>query len=152
MPWKVSGVMEQRKQFVAEYASGEWTMTDLCRAFNISRPTGYELLRRYAAGGEQGLGEQSRAPERHPNQTALEVEQSVVQLRRQHPRWGPRTLRARLQALQPAMAWPAASTIGSLLDREGLTRHRRKRRIPRHNCFWRLIRCVRATPCWRVFI
>jgi len=120
--------MEQRKQFVAEYASGEWTMSDLCRAFNISRPTGYELLRRYVAGGEPALREQSRAPERHPNQMATQVEQAVLQLRREHPRWGPRTLRARLQALQPAMVWPAASTIGSLLDREGLTRHRRKRR------------------------
>lgn len=31
MPWKVSGVMERRQQFIREYESGEWTMTDLCR-------------------------------------------------------------------------------------------------------------------------
>ena len=56
------------------------------------------------------------------------MEEAIVELRRQHPRWGPRTLRGRLQTLFPQVRWPAASTIGRLLDREGLTRHRRKRR------------------------
>jgi transposase InsO family protein len=120
--------MERRQQFLAEYESGEWTMTDLCRAHGISRPTGYDVLWRYEVGGELGLEEQSRAPGRHPNQTAVEIEQQVLQLRRQHPRWGPRTLRAKLQQLQPKLSWPAASTIGTMLDREGLTLPRRKRR------------------------
>src|SRR5271165_2935843 len=61
MPWKVSGVVERRKQFLAEYQSGQWTMTDLCRAYGISRPTGYAVLRRYEQDGEPGLEEQSRA-------------------------------------------------------------------------------------------
>src|SRR5271167_4290919 len=128
MPWKVSGVVERRKQFLAEYQSGQETMTDLCRAYGISRPTGYEVLRRYREGGELGLEEQSRAPRRHPNQTPTKIEQQVLQLRREHPRWGPRTLRERLQKLHPNEPWPAASTIGAMLDREGLTLHRRKRR------------------------
>ena len=120
--------MERRQQFLAEYESGDWTMTDLCRAYGISRPTGYEVLWRYEAGGERALEEHSRAPGRHPNQTAAEIEQQVLQLRRQHPRWGPRTLRAKLQQLQPKLSWPAASTIGAMLDREGLTLPRCKRR------------------------
>jgi transposase InsO family protein len=128
MPWKLSGVVERRKQFVAEYGSGEWTMTELCRAYGISRPTGYEVLRRYQREGAAGLAEQSRAPERHPNQTAAEIEEQVLALRRQHARWGPRTLKAKLQQTRPQVVWPAASTIGALLDREGLTLHRRKRR------------------------
>jgi transposase InsO family protein len=128
MPWKVSGVVERRQQFLAEYASGQWTMRDLCRAYGISRPTAYELLRRHEAEGEAGIGDRSRAPRRHPNQTPAEVEQAVLQLRRQHPRWGPRTLQARLKKVQPQVVWPAASTIGAMLDREGLTLHRRKRR------------------------
>src|SRR5580658_5359126 len=101
MPWKVSGVVERRKQFVAEYRSGEWTMTDLCWAYGISRPTGYAVLRRYEQAGEPGLEDQSRAPQRHPNQTSAEIEQRVLELRRQHARWGPRTLRAKLQDLHP---------------------------------------------------
>ena len=128
MPWKVSGVVERRQQFLAEYESGEWTMTDLCRAYGISRPTGYAVVKRYEANGERGLEEQSRAPQRHPNQTPAEIEQQVLALRRQHPRWGPRTLKELLQREHSAGHWPAASTIGAMLAREGLTQHRRKRR------------------------
>jgi transposase InsO family protein len=128
MPWKVSGVVERRQEFLADYVSGQWTMTDLCRAYGISRPSGYQVLRRYASDGELGLEEQSRAPGRHPNQTPPAIEQQVLELRREHTRWGPRTLRAKLQQLHPRVSWPAASTIGAMLDREGLTLHRRKRR------------------------
>ena len=150
MPWKLSGVVERRKQFVAEYGSGEWTMTELCRAYGISRPTGYEVLRRYQREGAAGLAEQSRAPERHPNQTPAEIEEQVLALRRQHARWGPRTLKAKLQQTRPQVVWPAASTIGALLDREGLTLHRRKRRKAEPALRWgtlpiRLSRCEAGT-------
>ena len=128
MAWKVSGVVEQRKQFVAEYLSGQGTMTELCQAYEISRPTGYAVVRCYARCGELGLEERSRAPRRHPNQTPVEIEQAVLELRREHPRWGPVKLRAKLEKREPQQAWPAASTIGTMLDREGLTQHRRKRR------------------------
>ena len=128
MSWKVSGVVERRKQFVAEYQSGERTMTELCQAHGISRPTGYAVLRRHTLYGEPGLEERSRAPRRHPNQTPGKIEQVVLELRREHPRWGPVKLRAKLEKLEPQQAWPATSTIGAMLDREGLTRHRRKRR------------------------
>lgn len=128
MPWKVSGVVEKRKQFLAEYQSGEWTMTDLCRVYGITRPTGYEVLRRYAREGEAGLEEQSRAPKRHPNQTPTEIEEQVLTLRRKHPCWGPRTLKKVLETRNSGIGWPAASTIGEMLDREGLTQHRVKRR------------------------
>jgi transposase InsO family protein len=128
MPWKVSGVVEKRKQFLADYASGEWTMTDLCRAYEITRPTGYAVLRQYAREGDAGLEERSRAPKRHPNQTSPEIEEQVLALRRKYPRWGPRTLKKLLERQNSQTAWPAASTIGQMLDREGLTQHRVKRR------------------------
>ena len=128
MPWKVSGVVERRQQFLAEYLSGQGTMTELCEIYGISRPTGYALLRRWQQEGEAGVEERSRAPRRHPNQTAAEIEQQVLQLRREHPRWGPRTLQSSLQQRWPQRRWPAASTIGTMLEREGLTIARRKRR------------------------
>src|SRR5471030_3225411 len=121
MPWEVSGIVEKRKQFLADYESGEWTMTDLCRAYEITRPTGYAVLRRYTRAGEAGLEEQSRAPKRHPNQTPTAIEEKVLALRRKHPRWGPRTLKELLERQNQRIAWPAASTIGEILDREGLT-------------------------------
>jgi transposase InsO family protein len=128
MPWKVSGVVEKRKQFLADYESGEWTMTELCRVYGITRPTGYAVLRRWVQDGDAGLEERSRAPQKHPNQTPAEIEEQVLALRRKHPRWGPRTLKKVLETRDGEIAWPAASTIGDMLDREGLTQHRVKRR------------------------
>jgi transposase InsO family protein len=128
MPWKVSGVVEQRKQFIAEYESGEWTMTELCRAYGISRQAGYNVLARYRCAGLSGLEQHSRAPHRHPNQTLAQLEEMVLELRRLRMRWGPRKLKAWLEREWPDEAWPAASTIGELLAREGLVLKRRKRR------------------------
>ena len=94
MPWKVSGVVEKRRQFVAEWLSENWTMTELCARHGISRQAGYNTLERYEQANWEGLAEQSRAPRRHPNQTPAEIEQQIVELRHQHMRWGPRKLKA----------------------------------------------------------
>ena len=51
MPWKVSGPMEERLAFVHAYRSGLYTMSDLCRRFDISRQNGYKWLARYQAEG-----------------------------------------------------------------------------------------------------
>jgi transposase InsO family protein len=48
--------------------------------------------------------------------------------RRKHPTWGPVKVRAWLERHAPEVVWPAASTIGELFEREGLTVKRRLRR------------------------
>jgi len=128
MPWKVSGVVEQRREFIREYETGQWTMSELCRAYGISRPTGYALWHGYESEGEAGLEDRSRAPQRHPNQTPAALEEQVLGLRWAHMRWGPRKLKAYLEREQPGESWPAASTMGALLQREGLVRAPKKRR------------------------
>lgn len=90
--------------------------------------TGYVWLRRYRAMGLEGLLERNRAAQRHPNQTSAAVEQAVLELRQAHMRWGPRKLKRVLERDQPSRGWPAASTIGALLKREGLVVARKKRR------------------------
>jgi hypothetical protein len=52
----------------------------------------------------------------------------VFQLRQAHMRWGPRKLKRVLERDEPGRSWPAASTIGELLKREGLVVARKKRR------------------------
>jgi transposase InsO family protein len=128
MCWRASGVVDQRRKFVQEYASGDWTMSELCRFYEISRESGYKWVKRSQAEGDEGLEDRSRAPRRHPNQTAAEIEQQVLQLRSKRPTWGPRKLRKSLHSRQPDVAWPVLSTMGELLKREGLTVPRRKRR------------------------
>ena len=120
MPWKESSVLDQRKEFVGEYEGGLVTMAELCRIYEISRETGYKWVQRYQEQGWKGLEDLSRSPQRHPNQTAPELEERIVDLRRAHPRWGARKLRAYLEQRYSRVKWPAASTIGDLLQREGL--------------------------------
>jgi len=113
MPWKASGVVEERARFVVEYESGEWTMAELCRHYGISRKTGYKIVARWEQSGAAGLEDRSRAPERHPNQTAVETAAAVLALRRTHMRWGPRKLRCWLEDRYPRQTWPAPSTDNS---------------------------------------
>lgn len=128
MPWNVSGVVEKRLEFIRDYETGDWSVSQLCRIYGISRVTGHAVLRRWHQAGEAGLAERSRAALVHPNQTPPEIEQLVLGLRREHPLWGPRKLKVVLGQRHPELVIPAASTMGSMLDREGLTHRRRKRR------------------------
>ncbi len=91
------------------------------------RPVTY-WLRRYQQGGLEALQDRDRAPERHPNQTPEGTEAAVLELRRAHMRWGPRKLKRVLERESPQRPWPAASTIGAMLAREGLVIPRKKRR------------------------
>src|SRR6266705_1960448 len=127
MPWKVSSVMEEKLRFVFEYELGERSMTELCQRYEIARETGYVLLRRYRAAGAAGLVEHSRAAHRHGNQTPEEIERLVLELRQAHMRWGPRKLKRILERDEPGRSWPAASSIGAMLKREGLVVARKKR-------------------------
>jgi len=102
-------------------------MTTLCARHEISRQAGYNTLTRYECGGWEGLEERSRAARRHPNQTPAETERRIVALRQEHMRWGPRKLKAVLESQQPERSWPATSTMGELLRREGLVIPRKKR-------------------------
>lgn len=120
--------MEEKLRFVYEYERDEQTMTELCEAFEIARETGYVWLRRYRQWGVGGLLERDRGARRHPNQTPVELEQRIVELRQAHMRWGPRKLKRVLERDQAGRKWPAASTIGALLKREGLVVGRKKRR------------------------
>jgi len=119
--------MEEKLRFVFEFESGEHTMTELCQQYEIARQTGYVWLWRYRQAGVPGLVERSRAAHRHRNQTPEEIERMVLELRQAHMRWGPRKLQRVLERDEPGRAWPATSTIGELLKREGLVVARKKR-------------------------
>src|SRR5579863_6559849 len=126
MPWKASSVMEEKLRFIFQHDAGE-SMTELCHKFGISRETGYVWLRRYQQTGVAGLCELNRAAHRHANQTPKDIEEMILELRQTHMRWGPRKLKRILERDKPGRTWPASSTIGSLLKREGLVVARKKR-------------------------
>ena len=97
MPWKRVDVMEERVRFVARALAPDRNMSELCRQFGISRPTGYQWVGRYQEGGSFAkLSEHSRRPHRSPRQTPEAVEERVVELRRRYG-WGARKLAVLLE-------------------------------------------------------
>jgi putative transposase len=128
MPWKETCAMDQRVALIADWRRDEWTMTDLARRYGISRKTAYEWTGRYEADPAHGLAERSRAPHRHGRAHASDVRAAVLALRRTHPHWGPKKLRAILQDRVPDTTWPAASTMGDWLQQAGVRAPRRRTR------------------------
>ena len=120
--------MDQRVAFIADWLRAEWTMTELAERYGISRKTAYKWVERYAEDPEQGLVERSRAPKTHGRAMAEAVRAAILALRRVHPRWGPKKLRAVLGERDARQVWPAASTMGDLLRREGVSQPRRRPR------------------------
>jgi putative transposase len=88
MPWRESCAMDERMRFIVDCRSNEWTMTELCERYEISRNTGYRWLGRYQLEGPTGLAERSRAPASHGRATPEHLAQAVVGLRRERPTWG----------------------------------------------------------------
>jgi len=128
MPWQEVCPMDEKMRFIGALLAAEESMTELCERFGISRKTGYKLRARYLAEGAAGVAERSRAPRVVPWAISEAQAQAIVGVRRAHPSWGPKKLRARLRERAPAQGWPAPSTIGELLRREGLSQPRKRRR------------------------
>ena len=156
MPWKDTTAMEHKIEFIHEWLSNQYTVTELCEAFGISRATAHKYIRRFCKEGHLGLGERSRAPRCHPNQTDPEVEQQIIQLRKQHPRWGADKIWKLLQYDFELDLIPTTMTINNIMKRNGLIlpRKRIKRIKTRETTrFWHEIRvrcCV--TNCVIVLV
>jgi putative transposase len=130
MPWRETSPMEQRLEFVREYESGLFTMTELAAQYGISRKTGYKWLAQYEAAGILGLQDRSRRPHHHPHAIAPTLVDAILAMRRRHPHWGPKKLRTLARRHDAEAPWPAESTIALLLKRRGLIAPRRRRRLP----------------------
>jgi transposase InsO family protein len=131
MPWQEICPVDQRVRFIREHQRGELTMTELCQGFGVSRRTGYKWLGRFEEQGREGLRDRSRAPHSHPNETDLITQGVVVELRRAHPTWGPKKIRAWLGKKWPRHDWPRVSTMGDILRRHGATSTQpRPQRVP----------------------
>lgn len=128
MGWTETCAVEERMHFVVAVQKHEESFAAVCRRFGVSRRVGYKWLERFEEEGAAGLFDRSRAPRHHPQSIAEKIAERCLEVRRAHPSWGPLKVRAYLERRAPATDWPAASTIGELFDREGLTVKRKIRR------------------------
>lgn len=133
MTWKETEPVEQRKEFVRMYLKRRYEMTRLCALFEISRKTGYRTIARFEEAGWEGLKDRSSAPHSHPNATDPSMAERIIKAKKRHANWGPDKLLDWLRRKQPEeLHWPAVSTAGEILKREGLVRPRPKRRAVTH--------------------
>jgi transposase InsO family protein len=125
MAWKTMDVKEQRVRFVVAAARREKPLVALCREFEISRPTGYLWLKRYEKSGLAGIAELSRRPHHSPERTPAELEERVVQVRKQYPDWGARKLKVVLDREKVQLTH---SAIQRILARRDLIREQDRHR------------------------
>lgn len=128
---------ELKRLFLDDYLSRVFSMTELCAQYGVSRQSGYVLVERFRREGYGCVEPRSHAPHRPGRMTEEALVAQIVAAREAHPHWGPRKLKAWLEARAPDLVWPAASTIGDVLKRTGLIvpRRRRQRPLPRTKPF-----------------
>jgi putative transposase len=118
--------MDERMKFVARLLEGD-SMAALCKEYGISRKTGYKIWDRYQTCGVQGLTDRSRRPIRYAHQLPMQIEQTILTIKREKPTWGARKIREKIARKYPDVKLPANSTIHAVLDRHGLVQTRAKR-------------------------
>jgi transposase InsO family protein len=140
------GLVEQRYAAVLEVINDGATVTDVARRNGVSRQAVHEWLVKYANHGLAGLVDQSSKPLSCPHQMDPVVEARIVELRREHPGWGPRTIEHRLgrEGIVPV---PGRSSIYRCLIRHGLvTPQARKRKRADYRRWER----TRAMELWQM--
>jgi transposase InsO family protein len=120
------GVVEQRYQAVLEVLGGA-TVTDVARRYGVARQTVHGWLRRYADQGLAGLVDRSSKPVSCPHQTPAEVEARIVEMRRAHPGWGPRTIVYHLER-EGVVPLPSRSAVYRTLVRHRLIDPQQRKR------------------------
>lgn len=130
MPFTETCRMQERVRMLAEYDTGNWSVSELCRRYGVCRDTFYAWRSRRAGGAADWFVDRSHAPLRCPQRTAEGLKQEIVALRRRFPYLGARKLLAKLQRQAPEIVWPAASTMGDILKRAGLIAPVKRRRRP----------------------
>ncbi len=130
MPWKETTTMEQKVEFICEWLTQKYIITELCKAFEISRPTAYKMIYRYGNFGIEGLRERSSTPINHPYKTKKVIEKNILQLKEKYPRWGAKKIRRLLFNVCDEKDIPSVVTVHNILSRNGLvTPQKRLKRV-----------------------
>ena len=138
MPWKETTIMKQKIEFICEWRTEKYTITELCKSFEISRPTAYKLIARFENEGYEGLRELSRKPRSiHPNATDEKVVKRIIELKESKKLWGAKKLHTLLYKDFPEEMIPTVLTVHNILKKHGLvTPQKRLRRVkPIHPIF-----------------
>jgi len=118
-------MVEQRYVAVREVLDGA-SVTDTATRYGVDRRTLHRWLVRYANEGLAALADKSSKPDRCPHQIPPEIEARIVEMRRSHPGWGPRTILNKLR--RELECPPSRSAIYRCLVRHRLIQPKPRRR------------------------
>ncbi len=121
MPFRERGVMEERIAMLRDYDTGHFAVSELADRYGVSRETFYVWKRRRDSGVVDWFLDRRSVPGHCPHRTEASLAEAVAAMRRRFPRFGPKKVRAKLIENDPLVGWPAASTMGDILKRAGLT-------------------------------
>lgn len=117
MGWSEVSIMSARREFVSLARQEGANVRELCRRYGISPTTGYKWIGRGGDAGET-YEDRSRRPQRSPCETNEAMVGKILEVRDEHPVWNARKIRRVLQRRNEKDV-PAASTIGTILKRNG---------------------------------
>ena len=95
MPWMECSKMDEKVKFIARLMDGE-KMAPLCREFNISRKTGYQIWEKYLRFGQEAFVEQKRTPYRYANKLPFQIEILILDVKKEYPSWGAPKIREKI--------------------------------------------------------
>jgi len=128
MPFKETCPVEERISMLREYDSGLFSAAEVARRANVSRDIFYFWLARRNSGEERWFEARSHATRNCPHRTKDEQIDAILAMRDRFPSFGPKKIKAKLAMNEPGTNWPAASTIGDILKRNGRVIAKPKRR------------------------
>ena len=149
MPWKVNSTIGERWRLIRALLRNEESVSHRCRVLGISRKTAYKWWARFTHGGRRALRDRSRRPHRQARRLHGRWRQRIGWVRRQHPHWGPKKIRAWFQ--RHGGGSPSQRSIARMLWRLRLVRkvwqHTRKAGVGLRAA---LTRARRTNEVWTV--
>jgi transposase InsO family protein len=124
MLWELS-VTEQRYRAVLEVRAGV-PVTEVAGRYGVSRQSVHSWLRRYREEGPSGLDDRSHKVDHHPWQIPGEQESAICELRRTHPKLGPKRLAFEMDRRGHGSV--TRSTVYRVLVRNGLIEPKSRKR------------------------
>lgn len=134
MAWGEVKIMDQRKSFIKECQEKILSFAEICRQYEISRKTGYKWLKRYEKDGVSGLKNLSKAPKNQVGATDPSMIKKILDIKHLRSKWGPKKILVELKKHNPDLEYPSKTTIGNILDKNGLVMRRKyKKRLAKVN-------------------
>ena len=119
--------MSIREELILKVLAKEDSVVDLAEEYGVARKTIYKWLKRYEKRGLTGLVDESRRPNSSPMKTSAELALEIVQLKKEHIRWGPKKICTVLAKRHPEEDMPSIVTIQRVLRGVGLMKRSRRR-------------------------